>query len=88
MIILTARNAEEEVVQGLKLGADDYITKPFGVAEMLARVSAVIRRAKSGESQMDTAEEKVIRIGDLQIYPENYEVHLNGEIDPAQAEGI
>jgi two-component system alkaline phosphatase synthesis response regulator PhoP len=82
VIILTARNAEEEVVQGLKLGADDYITKPFGVAEMLARVSAVIRRAKSGESQMDTAEEKVIRIGDLQIYPENYEVHLNGEMIP------
>src|SRR5262245_31959839 len=37
IIILTARNAEEEVVQGLKHGADDYITKPFGVAELLAR---------------------------------------------------
>src|SRR5690349_6880223 len=36
VIILTARNAEEEVVQGLKYGADDYITKPFGVAELLA----------------------------------------------------
>lgn len=51
VIILTARNAEEEVVQGLKLGADDYITKPFGVAELLARTSAVLRRSRNEESR-------------------------------------
>ncbi|MGN7456212.1 response regulator transcription factor [Paenibacillus pasadenensis] len=82
VIILTARTAEEEVVQGLKHGADDYITKPFGVAELLARVSAVLRR--SGHAVADTAQpqDKVIRAGDLAIYPERYEVILAGEQVP------
>lgn len=81
VIILTARNAEEEVVQGLKAGADDYITKPFGVAELLARVSAVMRR--TGTEETFAAEEpgtdKVIQVADLKIYPEKYEVVLNSE---------
>jgi two-component system, OmpR family, alkaline phosphatase synthesis response regulator PhoP len=81
VIILTARNAEEEVVQGLKHGADDYITKPFGVAELLARVSAVMRRTHSGEAlpTKEEVSEKVITIGELEIYPEKYEVLLSGE---------
>jgi two-component system, OmpR family, alkaline phosphatase synthesis response regulator PhoP len=81
VIILTARNAEDEVVQGLKHGADDYITKPFGVAELLARVSAVMRRAHSGEPLPVKQEstDKVITIGELEIYPEKYEVLLSGE---------
>ncbi|MCS7462563.1 response regulator transcription factor [Paenibacillus doosanensis] len=84
VIILTARNAEEEVVQGLKYGADDYITKPFGVAELLARVSAVLRRTLSEDQLQDkgAAGEKVIQVGDLYIYPEKYEVMLNGESIP------
>jgi two-component system, OmpR family, alkaline phosphatase synthesis response regulator PhoP len=84
VIILTARNAEEEVVQGLKYGADDYITKPFGVAELLARVSAVLRRTQSEEAAADKLKgtEKVITAGDLQIYPEKYEVNLNGDSIP------
>jgi two-component system alkaline phosphatase synthesis response regulator PhoP len=81
VIILTARNAENDVVQGLKLGADDYMTKPFGVAELLARVSAVLRRTKPGEGDTaaDSSQEKVIAAGDVKIYPEKYEVVLNGE---------
>lgn len=84
VIILTARNAEDEVVQGLKYGADDYITKPFGVAELLARVSAVLRRTQSDEAAADKLKgaEKVIAAGDLQIYPERYEVSLNGDSIP------
>lgn len=85
VIILTARNAEEEVVQGLKCGADDYITKPFGVAELLARVAAVLRRSTSeedGASEKHASTEKVITVGDLRIYPEKYEVQLNGELIP------
>ncbi len=80
VIILTARTAEEEIVQGLKYGADDYITKPFGVAELLARVSAVLRRTQSDEKTAGYTDdtEKVITIGDLQIYPEKYEVVLQG----------
>lgn len=81
VIILTARNAEDEVVQGLKAGADDYITKPFGVAELLARVSAVMRRSGSEQpSELgETGTDKVIRAADLSIYPEKYEVVLHGE---------
>ncbi|TXK84181.1 response regulator transcription factor [Paenibacillus sp. N3.4] len=81
VIILTARNAEDEVVQGLKHGADDYITKPFGVAELLARVSAVLRRTQSEDAMVERhkSNEKVIQAGELFIYPEKYEVVLNGE---------
>ncbi|GGI44401.1 DNA-binding response regulator [Paenibacillus marchantiophytorum] len=84
VIILTARNAEDEVVQGLKHGADDYITKPFGVAELLARVSAVLRRTQSEEAAADKlkSNEKVIQAGELFIYPEKYEVVLKGESIP------
>lgn len=80
IIILTARNAEDEVVQGLKHGADDYMTKPFGVAELLARVAAVLRRMNSENiMEKNEANEKVIQLGDLKIYPEKYEVYLLGE---------
>ncbi|MFD0712384.1 response regulator transcription factor [Paenibacillus sp. GCM10027626] len=82
VIVLTARNAEEEVVQGLRRGADDYITKPFGVAELLARVSAVLRRSNHEEDKLTESTEKVITAGDLSIYPEKYEVILNGETVP------
>ncbi|OBR66471.1 DNA-binding response regulator [Paenibacillus oryzae] len=82
VIILTARNAEEEVVQGLKHGADDYITKPFGVAELLARVSAVLRRTGHEELKPPGDSEKVITIGELSIFPEKYEVVVHGEPIP------
>jgi two-component system alkaline phosphatase synthesis response regulator PhoP len=83
VIILTARNAEDEVVQGLKCGADDYMTKPFGVAELLARVSAVLRRSNDGgEISNDPSGEKVIVVGEVSIYPEKYEVVLNGNSIP------
>lgn len=81
VIILTAKNAEEEVVQGLKSGADDYITKPFGVAELLARVAAVLRRSTGKEEREKPSEQdnSQIVLGALTIYPEKYEVTLNGE---------
>lgn len=80
VIILTAKNTEEEVVQGLKSGADDYITKPFGVAELLARVAAVLRRA-NGQEERESAvpDNSQISLGALTIFPEKYEVTLNGE---------
>lgn len=80
VVILTARNAEDEVVQGLRHGADDYITKPFGVAELLARVSAVLRRTQSSSPSMleyKETEENVIEMGELKIYPDKYEVFSN-----------
>ncbi|MCE5171329.1 response regulator transcription factor [Paenibacillus profundus] len=85
VIILTARNAEEEVVQGLKYGADDYITKPFGVAELLARVGAVLRRTSNdapANAMDEEGDDKVIVLGDLRIYPEKYEVTLHRDLIP------
>lgn len=82
VIILTARNGEEEIVQGLRLGADDYVTKPFGVAELLARVSAVLRRSGSSDGEASPADEKMIRLDDILIYPDRYEVVLHGETIP------
>jgi DNA-binding response OmpR family regulator len=62
IIILTAKSQEAEIVTGLELGADDYITKPFSVLELLARISAVLRRTQSG-----TRVPEVYRSGDLEI---------------------
>lgn len=60
IILLTARLEESDKVIGLELGADDYVTKPFGMAELVARIRAVLRRA-SGEP----SESEVLRIGDV-----------------------
>jgi len=79
VIILTARNAEEDIVRGLQEGADDYLTKPFSVAELLARISAVLRRT-GGQDEQDTdddSQEKIISIGNVRIYPERYEVRID-----------
>jgi DNA-binding response OmpR family regulator len=60
IIILTARGSESERVEGLELGADDYVTKPFSVRELVARVRAVLRRV--GESAASTYEDARLRI--------------------------
>lgn len=71
VLILTARGQEEDKVRGLRLGADDYVTKPFGVLELLARIEALLRRTQSvrtkggpvqfGDIQIDTATREVRR---------------------------
>ena len=82
IIMLTAKSTEYDRVQGLDLGADDYLSKPFGMMEMIARVKAVLRRAKrydekdSKEAEKETKER---RIGKLVIDPMRHEVSLNGE---------
>lgn len=62
LIMLTARTADEDIVQGLKLGADDYVTKPFSVTELVLRVQAVLRRSR-GLRQVDG----LLRLGALEI---------------------
>jgi two-component system, OmpR family, KDP operon response regulator KdpE len=54
VIMLTARGREEDIIAGLDLGADDYITKPFQVGELMARVRATLRRARAGTDTLET----------------------------------
>ncbi len=73
IIMLTAKSQECEIVTGLELGADDYITKPFSVLELLARIKALFRRIKSGSETHE-----VHRFGDLEINFKKYEAHKKG----------
>ena len=74
IIMLTAREEETDKVMGLELGADDYITKPFGMMEFIARVRAVLRRAGKEEKEND-----VLETGDLQIQVKQHQVLAKGE---------
>ena len=74
IIMLTAKSQEVEIVTGLELGADDYITKPFGVLELLARIKAVFRRVKSGSEIPE-----VHKIGNLEINFKKYSASKNGK---------
>ena len=77
VLMLTARGEETDKVRGLRLGADDYVTKPFGLLELLARVEAVLRRARSGGDAIQRTE--VERIGDIEIDRAARTVHRRGE---------
>ena len=72
IIMLTARAEETDRVVGLELGADDYITKPFSMRELMARVKSVLRRTHT--STITT--ESVVKVGNLTIDPNRYEVTL------------
>lgn len=73
VIMLTAKNTEYDRVVGLDAGADDYISKPFGIMELAARVRAVLRRHAKGQSLSE------YKIGELYICPERHETSVNGE---------
>jgi DNA-binding response OmpR family regulator len=75
VIIVTARVDEGDKVLGFELGADDYVTKPFAVKELLARVRAVIRRSAPPESE---ARRPALRIGELEIDRRRFEVTMKG----------
>ena len=82
IIMLTAREAEDDRIRGLETGADDYLTKPFSPRELLARVAAVMRRVRPalagemiavGDIALDPAAHKVTRLGqELQVGPTEY----------------
>lgn len=76
IILLTARLAESDKVAGLELGADDYITKPFGMQELVARIRAVLRRttpASAGPA------EELYRLGDLELNRGTHRVTVGGQ---------
>lgn len=72
IIMLTARGAEHDIIHGLKIGADDYLTKPFSPAELVARIEANLRRT-SGKS------EEPLKTGSLALNPKTRECHVAGE---------
>lgn len=76
IIMLTARDDVEDKVEGLDIGADDYMTKPFAIQELLARVRNVLRKSK-GTGSMSRGDSYVV--GDLVLYPNTYEVEVAGE---------
>jgi DNA-binding response OmpR family regulator len=76
IVMLSARGAEQDKVMGLELGAEDYITKPFGLAELLARVRAVLRR----DDILRRAVARVVRTGELEIDAQVREVRRAGEV--------
>jgi DNA-binding response OmpR family regulator len=79
--MLSARGAEMDKVMGLELGVEDYITKPFGLAELFARVKAVLRRDRIARP----AAEGVVRAGDLEINSATRQVTRAGELVPLTA---
>ena len=81
VLILTARGAESDKVLGFRLGADDYVTKPFGLLELLARVSALLRRAGRPPAA-EGAEPGVVTRGDLEVSPAQRAVRRRGEEVP------
>lgn len=78
VLMLTAKEEEVDKVLGLELGADDYITKPFSMRELVARVKANLRRVEMNNGDLNNAE--ILRVGDLIINQNKYEVRKNGKI--------
>lgn len=92
-IVLSARDAELDIVMGLEFGAEDYVTKPFGIAELLARIKAALRRTAFKDTPRDPREEErpppvdppvadenpLIRIGELSVDPRTRQVTRGDE---------
>lgn len=74
VIMATAKGTEYDKVYGLDLGADDYLSKPFGMMEMISRIRAVLRRAKSNKPP------KALSSGSLELNETSHEVRVNGSI--------
>ena len=77
IIMVTAKDAEIDTVVGLEVGADDYVTKPYRVRELVARIRAVLRRSGEGDEVVDT---DVVVVGDVRVDRERHEVTVRGQV--------
>ncbi|MCD6501920.1 response regulator transcription factor [bacterium] len=73
IIMVTAKGSEADIVLGLELGADDYVSKPFSMRELIARVRSVLRRVKTEE------ESKILQAGTIELSPDRFEVKADGK---------
>lgn len=73
IIMLTAKTSDDEIVQGLKLGADDYVPKPFSIQELVLRIEAVLRRSQAGQEM-----ERSLSVGGINIDTENLSAQKDG----------
>ena len=77
IIMVTAKGSEIDTVVGLEVGADDYVTKPYRVRELVARMRAVMRRTEHRE---DDLTQDAMAVGDVSLDPEKHEVKIRGEV--------
>src|SRR5215207_10338283 len=75
IVMITAKDAEEDKVRGFEAGADDYITKPFGMKELIARINANLKRSPASPG----ARGKILEMGDLCIDTKNFTARVKGE---------
>jgi len=80
VLMLTARDTELDKVVGLDSGADDYLTKPFGVREFMARVTSVVRRASGGPSEPERSSTGIVTSADVTLDPERRQARVRGDL--------
>ncbi len=86
VLMLTARNSEQDVVRGLDMGADDYLTKPFSLPVLQARARTLLRRApRSGEAETATA---AFEVGKVTVHPASFEFERDGQRLPLTAKEL
>mgnify|MGYP000883463654 CR=1 FL=1 len=76
IIFLSAKSEEFDKVLGLEMGGDDYVTKPFGVKELMSRVKAVLRRAEGAEASCDAGS---LKCGGVELFPDRYTAKVDGK---------